>query len=54
MMTETDCQQIIDRVIDHINGTERECSHWARHTVYGSDDPKRNGTWCQVCGEKLR
>lgn len=30
-----------------------ECTHWWQHTVYGSSDPKRNGTWCQVCGKKL-
>lgn len=31
----------------------RGCSHWARHTVYGADDPARNGTTCSICGEKL-
>ena len=29
------------------------CSHSWRHTVYGASDPKRNGTTCVLCGEKI-
>lgn len=32
--------------------SKEPCSHPFVHTVYGSADPKRNGTTCVICGEK--
>lgn len=47
----TDEQKLM---IDRWLGIEpTPCSHPFRHTVYGARDPKRNGTTCYCCGEKL-
>jgi hypothetical protein len=45
--------EVVQTYIDKILGKPTPCSHPGRHTVYGAKDPKRNGTRCVVCGEKL-
>lgn len=36
-----------------LDGIGNPCTHAWRHTVYGAEDHERNGTWCQLCGERL-
>lgn len=43
----------VQRYIDEFLGKPMPCQHPWRHTVYGADDPQRNGTVCVCCGERL-
>lgn len=42
-----------EKLIAYYTGKQGPCTHPFRHTVYGSDDPDGNGTWCAICGERL-
>jgi hypothetical protein len=45
--------EIAERVGWFLGAEPRPCSHMIRHTVYGSSDQERNGTWCTICGKAL-
>jgi len=46
--------QQIQEIIDEALGKSTPCKHPWRHTVYGADDPRDNGTTCVMCGKRLK